>query len=256
MRKTLQFVRLAALLLLSATAANAQVSAETMGKVLPVEIFVCKYNDGQGPADLDKVVARWTRYMDEQENRDYAAWTLTPYFYGAEQDFDLIWMGAYTDGNAWGAGTDNWLANGGALQAEFAKLATCDTHVALSSAMYKAPPDGTPASGVITMMACELNEGHTYKDIRAAELKWVEHLEAQQSPVGYWHWFPLFGGGNAEFDYKIVSAYRNFSEVGAEFERNANGGGREIAREIFADIDECDEPRVYLAKNRRAAPLR
>ncbi|MEX2124888.1 MAG: hypothetical protein WD795_13415 [Woeseia sp.] len=43
-------------LLLAAGSGHAQVSAEGMGKVLPVELYICTYNDGQGPADLDKVI--------------------------------------------------------------------------------------------------------------------------------------------------------------------------------------------------------
>ena len=35
---------------------------------------------------------------------DYAAWTLTKSYYGPEQEFDVIWLGAWTDGNAMGMG--------------------------------------------------------------------------------------------------------------------------------------------------------
>jgi hypothetical protein len=39
-------------------------------------------------------------------------------------------------------------------------------------------------------------------------------------------------------------------------ERGANGGGREVGQEIFDDIDDCDDARVYVATSRRAAKLR
>lgn len=235
----------------------AQVSADGMGKVIPVEMFVCNYNDGQDEGDLNKAISRWTEYMDESGTNNYAAWKLTPYFYGADQAFDFIWMGAYSDGNAMGAGTDNWLRDGGDIAEAFDKVADCGAHIMLSSAMYKSPANNeTPTTGVITMMNCELNEGKRYSDIKKAELNWAEYLTSNGSSAGYWHWFPTYGGGNSEFDYKVVFAYNNFTELGADFEHGANGGGREAGQENFADIDDCDDPRIYLATSLRTAQLR
>ena len=62
--------------------------------VIPVELFACSYNDGKGSADLDKVIDKWNAWTDKNGIDDYAAWTLTPYYFGPEQEFDVIWMGA------------------------------------------------------------------------------------------------------------------------------------------------------------------
>ncbi len=256
-QQILAAVSAAAVLMVLNNVCSAQVSSDAMGKVVPVEIYACSYNSGMGPADLDKVVARWNKYMDDSKNDSYAAWTLTPYYFTAAQEFDVLWMGAFKDGNAMGAGLDDYMQNGGEIQAAFDKVLECNAHIGLSSAMYKVPPNNaTPASGVISMMDCKLNEGHEYAEVQAAELKWVSHLTAAGASNGYWHWFPAFGGGDADYDYKIVNAYANFTELGASIEHVANGGGREVSREIFGDIDECDDARVYRAKSRRVAQLR
>ena len=237
--------------------ALAQVSKDGMGKVLPVELFPCNYRDGQGEAELNEVIDRWSSYADDKGIDNYAAWTLMPYHFGPDQDFDVIWMGAFSDGNAMGSTIGEWLTSGGELQAAFARVLDCDAHLLLSSAMYMAPADNrTPASAIISMMDCELNKGHRYSDIKAAELRWVEYLRGAGSRAGYWHWFPTFGGGDAEYDYKVVTAYRDYAELGESFERYANGGGRETSEGIFADIDDCDDARVYVATSRRSAQLR
>jgi len=258
MKKTLKAAIPAAVLaMLGVGTAVAQVSEDGMGKVLPVHLYVCSYVDGQDAGDLDNVINRWTRYMDERNIDNYAAWTLTPYHYGTEQDFDLLWMGAYTDGNAMGAGVAQWLAEGGDLRDDFAEVVDCNAHVGLSSAMYKAIPDNdASAAGIITMMDCEMNEGKRYTDVRSAELKWAAHLTSSGSAAGLFHWFPVFGGGDADFDYKVVHAYANFTELGADWERVANGGGRAVSRDIFRDVDDCDDARVYVAESRRSAQLR
>ncbi len=235
----------------------AQVSEDGMGKVLPAELFVCKYRNRQDEGDLDRVITRWTDYMDERRIDNYAAWTLTPYHYGQDMDFDVIWMGAYKDGNAMGAGVDQWFAEGGDINDAFEEVLDCGAHIGLASAMYKSPPNNeTPGTAIITMMDCELNEGNRYSDIKAAELAWAKHMTNAGSTAGTFHWFPVYGGGDAEYDYKVVNAYENYTELGADWERFSNGGGREASTEIFGDIDDCDDARVYVATSRRAAQLR
>jgi hypothetical protein len=244
-------------LLLSAAPGFAQVSADGMGKVLPVELYACKFTEGKGKADLVKVIEKWNKFADDNDMKGYAAWLLTPFFYTAEQDFDILWLGAYSDGNAMGAGLQNWISKGGEMNSAFQEVVDCGAHVAFSSAMYKAPPGGNaPGSGVITMMDCKLNEGYRYADVKAAELKWVDYLTEAGSKAAYYHWMPLFGGGDADFNYKVVFAYPGFEEIGSGFELFANEGGREVSRETFRDIDDCDDARVYLVENIRSATIR
>lgn len=258
MKKLLRAISvLAGLLSLGTGVAVAQVSESGMGKVVPVELFACTYNNRQDADDLNSVITRWNRWMDQRNVDNYAAWTLTPYHFGPEQEFDLIWMGAYSDGNAMGAGTDLWFAENGGLADDFEEVITCGAHLLLASAMYKSPPNNeTPGTAIITMMDCKLNEGHRYQDIKAAELKWAEHMTNSGSTAGTFHWSPVFGGGGADYDYKVVNAYANYTELGADWERFANGGGREASIDIFADIDDCDDARVYVATSVRAAQLR
>lgn len=244
-------------LLLASAPVLAQVSADGMGKVVPVELYACKFQEGKDNADLDKVVARWNEFADDSGMDDYSAWLLTPFFFTSEQDFDILWLGAFRDGNAMGAGLQNWITNGREVAAAFGEVVDCGAHVAYSSAMYKAPQGGNaPESGFITMMDCKLNEGHRYGDVKAAELKWADHLAKSGSKAAYYHWMPMFGGGDAEFDYKVVSAYPDFKEVGSDVENFANEGGRDVSREIFGDIDECDDARVYVTRNIRSGKIR
>jgi hypothetical protein len=244
-------------LLLAVTPGHAQVSADGMGKVVPVELYTCKFAEGKSDADLASVIEQFNAFEDDNDIDSYAAWLLRPFFYSPEQDFDLIWLGAFRDGNAMGEGLQRWITEGGEVAAAFDEVIDCSAHVGYSSSMYKAPDGNNPPNqGFITMMDCKLNEGHRYEDIKAAELKWVDHLTNAKSKGGYYHWTPMWGGGDADFDYKVVFTYPSFEEVGADFERFANGGGREVSREIFGDIDECNEARVYIARSIRSAKIR
>ena len=44
--------------------------------------------------------------MDSNGTDSYAAWTLTPDYYGPNQEFDVIWMGAAQNAIAMGEGHD------------------------------------------------------------------------------------------------------------------------------------------------------
>ncbi|MDH4256869.1 MAG: hypothetical protein OEX13_20415, partial [Gammaproteobacteria bacterium] len=173
------FVAAAALgtVVLAGGPSYAQVTEDSMGKVVPVHLYICNFVGRKGPSDLNKVIANWNLYMDERNSTNYAAWTLAPYHYGGDNTFDVAWLGVYTDGNALGAATDQWLAEGAELRDDFAEVLDCVAHLGMASAMYKRPADtGTPATGIITIMDCKLNEGHRYEDIQAAEVQWAEHM--------------------------------------------------------------------------------
>jgi hypothetical protein len=258
MRKLLKSGGAAALsLLVGMSAADAQVTSEGMGKIVPVHLYACNFNDGQNMSDMNNVIERWNEFMDEQGVDSYAAWTLVPYHYGGDQMADVLWLGAYRDGNAMGEGTDMWLTAGGDLAADFAEVATCQAHLGFSSAMYKAPPSGnTPDSGILEMSNCKMKDGVRYSDVRSAEIEWAEYMNENDSRAATYHWFPTHGGGDQDFNYKIVSAYENYTQYGKDWEHGANGGGRAVSVGLFGDLDDCDDARVYVATSIRAAGIR
>ncbi len=126
--------------LVSASCVEAK-DEDRMAKFVPTEIHACKYREGQGPGDLDAVVGKWSAYADERKVDNYLAWTLTPQYFTDEQDFDLLWLGAWKDGNAMGQGRDDFLATGGAISAEFGRVLDCGAHIGFASRAFKLAPD-------------------------------------------------------------------------------------------------------------------
>jgi hypothetical protein len=226
--------------------------------VIPTEIYVCSYNDGQGPAELEKVIGVWNQYMDKNQVDTYSAWTLTPFYFGEEQEFDFLWMGAWKNGNAMGAGTDMWLSSGGEVAARFAKVATCNAHINSASVNYKLPPDGqTPDTGVLSYTNCNMHDGVTYEQVSAASREWAQVLTDAGSSVALYHQFPVFGGGgDDEPDFRILEAYANHAELGADYERMGNGRLYMKSGELFDSLMTCDSSRIYNARNRRFVKLR
>lgn len=244
--------------LVSASCVNAQ-DDNRLAKFLPTELFACKYDEGKGPDDLDAVVDQWTAYMDGREVDSYQAWTLTRSFFSPEQDFEVLWLGASRDGNAFGQGKDAYNATGREIQAAFGSVVDCNSHGGYASRSFKLPPDyddGPPDTAVITFSDCTIKEGATYDTIAEGMLAWGQTLGDNGSDAAIYQWWPVYGGGTAEFDFKLLTVYPNYASLGADFERIGNGELWRKRSELVGDQVDCDESRVYDAKMRRAAKIR
>ena len=204
-----------------------------------------------GPADLDAVVDEWNAWADEREMNDYSAWTLTPWYSSPEQEFDTIWMGVTETAQTMGAAQDDWLANGGELLAKFESVNACSAHGMFAAVQFKDPPEREdPSSVVIAFRDCTINDGKSFADdVAPAIAAWSEFRSGHGSTAGMWVFFPVFGGGGEEFDYKAITSHANLAEKGADFDNY----DPKKAREIFSGLGDCDSARVYIATNRRMA---
>lgn len=236
---------------LAAAGSMAQEEQDESAGIVPVELYSCNYREGQGPADLDAVVKKWNAWSDKTDAPAYLAMTLTPYYYGPEQDFDFAWLGLAPDGVTLGRGQDHWLANGGKIQAEFDRLADCNGHANFAVLNFKEPPEREdPSSLVISFSDCKIAEGKSFKDVSPALEAWAAYRTEHGSQSGQWVFFPAYGGGGAEFNYKFVAAYQNYESMGADYDQFGKEGYKK-AGELFRGLVKCDDSRVYNATLRR-----
>lgn len=237
----------------------APASAQDGPVIIPVEMWTCSFNDGKDAEDLDDVVDKWNEWADEKGVDDYAAWTLTPYYFGpgANAGFDVIWMGAGKNAVALGTRQAEYMANDTGLVDDFADVFTCGSHDGYASINYKAPPQGaTPADSVITFSDCSVKKGASDGALDAAMAEWSQHMTDQGSPTGIFHWYPAYGGGGEDFDFKWLEAHESLAALGADFDNYGTGGGFIKSGQLFGHLLDCDSSRVYLAKSRRFAQLR
>ncbi len=226
-------------------------------RVVPVEIWACNYRDGKGPADLEAPIAAWNTFMDDNDADDYAAWTMTKHYFGPDQDFDVAWLGAWSDGNAMGAGTDLFQNEGSEIGAEFAAVLDCNGHSNFASIRHRAPTGGTPSDSVILFWDCKLGDGVSNAMMGAKMKEWSAALDDAGMTQGMFHWFPVFGGGgDPEFDFKSIAVFENHTEFGRMYQAMTNGGLAATRDGIFGDMVDCDLGRAYDAKSRRAANIR
>lgn len=234
----------------TAAADNHESEASDM-VIRPVAAAACNFNDGMGPDDLDDAVAEWNEWMDERGANGYFAMTVTPVYYGSET-FDFGWLGSWMSGDDMGAGLDDWHQHGGEMAATFAAVATCSTNSNFATGQIKPmASEDDDDEFVISFSNCTIRDGVDFDGL-VAGFKAVAAKEAEQGFVnGTWMMFPVFGGGDEDFDFKLVDASPNFTQFGRIYEWYSNGGGWQYSMEHAGSVASCDVARLYNAKVRR-----
>jgi len=219
----------------------------------PVELYACSYNEGKGPADLDKAAAAWNAWADKNELNGYSAWTLVPYYSGPEQEFDVLWLGGSSKAATLGRAQDLWLATGSKEMQGFNDVWSCDAHMNYATLQFKKPPERkNPNNVVLSFSDCTMADGVTFDDLVPSLMEWAKYREGHGSTSGMWVLFPAYGGGGEEFDFKFVASWQNLEEQGADYDQY-NESGWKKGQELFSGKVDCDSSRVYLTTNRRMA---
>jgi len=217
----------------------------------PVETYTCHFNEGLGPGDLDETVEAWNAFMDDKGIGTYFAATITPHYFGPDS-FDFAWMGVWPDGAAMGEGTDMWLAEGREFMARFAAVADCDTHSNFVSATVKEPPSEIPPDTIVMSVAdCNLRDGKTMDEAMSGMAEFAALQSAAGMDGGIWVWWPVYGGGGADFDFKLVEGFPNHATLGKLYDWYGNGGAYVQWDEHIGSAVSCDDSRVYNGTVRR-----
>lgn len=225
--------------------------SEAADRARPVEAFACRFNDGKGLADLDPVIKKFNAWADKRDIDNYWAWTLVPYYFGPEQEFDILWLGASLDAAGLGRIQDAWLSTGTKIQEGFDEVLSCDTHGNWAALTFKKSPEREdPSSGVVSFSDCKLAKGMTFEDVAPALTEWGEYRTEQGSKSGMFVFFPAYGGGGEKFDFKWINSWQNLEELGVDYDQYATAGWKK-ANELFAGKLDCDSSRAYLSTTRR-----
>jgi hypothetical protein len=221
-------------------------------RYVPVETFTCDYRDGKGPGDLDEVIRNWNDWMDDNDRHDYFAVTLMPHYYG-ENTFDVGWLGTWPSGEAMGTGTDLWMSKGGEVGRQFDAVLECDSHTNFATTEFKSPGDA-PAPDTIVLAFSDCT-GPDDPDKWPELMNGLDAWAAYQTETGYhegtWMMFPAFGGGDFDYDFKIVSGWDNHTQHGQDYQRYTEQEDWNKQGELTGGMMDCDVARLYDARVRR-----
>jgi len=228
----------------------AQEEESEASSVFPVDLKVCSYKDGKGPADLDQWFEKFNAWAGFDPTPDgYSAWTLTPFYYGPEQDFDFIWLGTSPNSAALGLGHDAWVYST-EMSPEFYTIATCEAFLNFATLNIKKPWDDDDSESVVSFSDCEIAEGKTFDDVSPALQAWSAYRTGHGSKAGMWVMWQAYGGGDADFDFKFAGSHPDYASWGVDYDQYAKEGYAK-AEELFGEMLDCDVSRVYNARQQR-----
>lgn len=233
-----------ALLVASVSWSQSALSEDDATTANSIEFFACNFMKGKSLKDVEKVAGSFAKWSQEND-RTYAAWLLTPQFHSGESSFDVGWLGAWTDGNAFGKGQDAWLNSDGKIAGDFSKVMDCSSRHEMAMSVPINAPDAPPGNGVLMVSQCSVNEGKTMADSYQAHMKMGAAAKARGSKAFSYLFYPLLGVGAAEFDYYLAIGSANYTELGAMIENYSNGGGYMKVQEILGPVENCTSPDVY-----------
>ena len=241
-----------AFLVLGVNSVFAQDDAAEEPDWTPVETFTCDYLDGKGPGDLAEVIDEWNEWWDDRGMNSYFAATITPYYFG-EKNFDLGWLGAWTDGTAMGSSLDTWVTDGSEMSAKFFEVLSCGSHSHFASINVRQPQDNDDESDdsfILNFSNCSFEEDKSLGDYIAAQDEWNAYADDIGIIGGTWIMFPLAGETNDDYDFKLVNSEPDHTTAGANWDVYAQGHYRK-SNELFGDILDCDIDRAYSATVQR-----
>lgn len=180
----------------------------------------------------------------------YAAWQLNPYMTGnLGQNMDFIYLGAWADNSTMGADLEDAWQNHPDIDEAWNETVDCQG-LMFASLRIQANPEGGDGSGNFMLSVTDCNTGHGIGNSQAvaAIRKFNDYRVANGLTLGTFVWFPVHGNGDADFDFKIATAYagpRAWGDAGQWFVDNAAYRTRSA---IGDGILECDVARMYVGR--------
>lgn len=219
-------------------------------RITPAEFFPCTFNEGKDMSDLEKVIARWNKFMDENDDSGYQSWLLVPDFVsGDNAAWHVGWLGGWPSGKAMGESLTVWHGKGRALQQAFDEVVSCAAHINYAVLPMKEATGEASEMPLLTFADCKVERSANMEVGLGAVDDWIEYETAAGGDSPHWVFFPAYGEAvDADYDFKWVIGYRDYAAFGRDWDAYANEGGWQKAQQIFRGALECDSSRVYRVK--------
>jgi hypothetical protein len=243
MRKFLLTIGASLLVALSGVGLSFAQDGSDVPDLVPIEISVCSYKDGKDSGDLDRANAMMRKWMDDNDAEPFASFQLDPLFAG-DQDFDHVSIGVWANGISMGKDMAQWMASASDERAAFADAVDCSGSTMFTSLNVMEPGEGT-GTFVLTVTDCTVADGRSTRDAVGALREYGEYRNATGSPGGMWVWFPTYGDGNSDFDFKMASSYASIEAFGNNFQWNRDNQAYIKRTELFRGLLDCNVARSY-----------
>jgi hypothetical protein len=244
MRKILLTIGASLLVALSGVGLSFAQDGSDVPDLVPIEISVCSYKDRKDSDDLDKANAMMRKWMDENDAQPFASFQLDP-FYAGDQEFDFVSIGVWANGTSMGKDIAQWRSDAGDAIAAFDDAVDCGGSTMFTSLNVMQPAADSLDSFVLTVTDCNVADGRSTRDAIGALREYGEYRNSTGSPGGMWVWFPTYGSGDEDFDFKMASSYASIEAFGNNFQWNRDNQAYLKRGDLFNGLLDCNVARSY-----------
>jgi len=214
----------------------------------PVELWACDYRDGMDQGDLDDVLEDLAELGGDTPN---AIRMLYPYLRGPQQAMDFIYIETWPNGSTMGRDVNNYFENGADVSEAWNDTVECSASLLYGRLMINQPsaePDDDN-NFILTVSDCNVAHGRSNGQAIGAIQRYNEYRVANGSDITTLLWFPVYGGGGAEFDFKQVHVYNDYQHLGDSFQWVVDNEAYAVNQDMTDGLVSCDEARVYIGNN-------
>jgi len=213
-------------------------------EIRPLEMWVCNYRDGKDQGDMDKV---FEEFVEATEGDAYAGYRLVPSYVSGAQDFDFIYLGVWENGSMMGRDLADYSVKGDDADEAWDEVADCPASLMYGSIRIEQNDDADGGSGNFMVSISDCKVGHSVSNSQAigALTRFNNYRVANGSTVGTIVWFPVYGGGDVEFDFKLAHVYSGPQHFGDSFQWAVDNQSYLVQADMLDGVVSCDVPRLY-----------
>jgi hypothetical protein len=189
-----------------------------------------------------------TKWMSDNDSEPYAGWIIQKWITGGTQDFDFLFLNAWPNGSTMGKDITEYVATADAAMKAFNDVAECPATIFFGSLTVKSPPEGATSADdfVLTVTDCKVAEGRKTADAISAIREYGAYRDANGSVGGTYLWFPVLGGGDEDFNFKMVNSFANIQAYGDYFQWNVENASYAKRSELMDGLLSCNVARAYV----------
>lgn len=207
-------------------------------------MWVCSYRDGKDQGDMDNA---FEEFVEATADDAYAGYRLVPSYVTGEQAFDFIYLGVWESGSMMGRDLADYAAKGDDADEAWDEVADCPASLMYGSIRIQQNDDADAGTGdfMLSISDCKVGHGVSNGQALGALRRFNDYRVANGSSVGTIAWFPIYGGGGVEFDFKLAQVYSGPQHFGDSFQWNVDNQAYLVREDMLDGVVSCDVPRLY-----------
>lgn len=231
----------------------------------PMETAGCNLQDGKTMQDYAEVMKLFNAQLDRLGAKNSEAINFEPYYYDGDHKYSLYYWNYWPNGAEMGDYSRKWTGSwqvdptpeGLGVIAPYGDIVICPDHQNWSVAMVRKPKTqkATKKSMIVIQEGKFTKKPTTMEQLRKAVNDLVREMDKRKYENGVWIQFPAWANIERDYDFRLITRYDSFVELGVAWEMYAPGTeAHEAIEKIIGDVFSSEVREVGFVTVRRYMP--